>query len=166
MGLEKGFLEAADKGGGKIGIVRPCEQGFKESRTRGFHGGKSAKPFFLLCFENLQPAAQLRKGDREAFAELFDRGKAQEILGEDAQDEEQAIAGVWDDQVREDGMGMTAGTDDTEDTKIMSDNGSGRKVNEGPAVVSMDAAGAFLSAGGTGLKLRAETIHEGIKEFF
>ena len=103
MGLEEGLRKAADKGGGEIRIGRLGEKGFQEGEAGSLHGGKHAEPLLLLLPEELQPPAQLGKGDGEAFAEPLHSGKAQEILRQDTEEEEQAIAGVGDDEVGEDG---------------------------------------------------------------
>ena len=42
----------------------------------------------------------------------------QETLGQDPEDKEETIAGIRDDEVRKDGMGMSAGTDQAQDTEI------------------------------------------------
>lgn len=166
MGLEEGFIETAYKGGGKIRIGRPCEQRFKKRKTGGFEGGKNTEPFLFLGFENPKPAVELGKGNGEAFAELFHSGEAQEILRQDTEDEEQAITGVGNDKVGENGMGMAAGADQAEDAEIVADNGTVYKIGQGTAIVSMDPAGAFRATAGAGLKFRAETTHEGIKQCF
>ncbi len=68
MGLEEGLCKTADKGGGEIRISRLREQGLKEGKAGNLHGGKHAEPIFLLHPKELQPPAQLGKGDAEAFA--------------------------------------------------------------------------------------------------
>ena len=68
MGLEEGLCKTADKGGGEIRIGRLHEQGFQEGKAGSLHGGEYTEPFLLLYPEELQPPAQLGKGDGEAFA--------------------------------------------------------------------------------------------------
>ena len=67
MGLEEGLCKTADKGGGEIRIGRLHEQGFQEGKAGSLHGGEYTEPFLLLYPEELQPPAQLGKGDGEAF---------------------------------------------------------------------------------------------------
>ena len=68
MGLKEGLRKTADKGGGEIRISRLREQGLQEGKAGNLHGGKHAEPNFLLHPKELQPPAQLGKGDAEAFA--------------------------------------------------------------------------------------------------
>ena len=68
MGLEERLCKTAYKGGGEIRIGRLGEQGFQEGKAGSLHGGKHTEPFRLLSPEELQPPAQLGKGDGEAFA--------------------------------------------------------------------------------------------------
>lgn len=63
-------------------------------------------------------------------------------------------------------MGMAAGTDEAQDTDVMTDRGATDEVNEGASIVGMDLAGAFPPAARTGLKPRLESSHEGIKQRF
>ena len=151
MGLEEGLCKTADKGGGenRIGCLR--EQGFQEGKAGSLHGGKGTEPLLLLRPEKIQPAAQLGKGDREAPAELLHCGEAQEILRQDTEDEEQAVARVGDDEVREDGMGMAAGTDEAHDAEAVADRDAADEVHQGAAIVCMDAAGTPGPTAGTSL---------------
>ena len=103
MGLEEGNGKTADKSGGEIGIGCPHEQGFEEGKAGVFHRGKGTEPFLLVHAEELEPPAQLGKGDRKASAESLHGGKAQEILRQDTEEEEEAVAGVGDNEIREDG---------------------------------------------------------------
>ncbi|HBA49024.1 MAG TPA: hypothetical protein DCZ91_14745 [Lachnospiraceae bacterium] len=166
MGLEEGPGKTADKGGGKIRISRLGGQGLQEGKARGFHGGKHAEPFLLLYPEELQPPVQLVKGDGEACAEPFHSGKVQEILRQDTEEEEQTVTGVGDDEIREDGVGMAAGADETHDAEAVPDRDAVHEVHQGTVIVGMDPAGAFRATAGTGLKFRMEVIHEGIKQGF
>lgn len=112
MGLEEGAYKTADKGGGKVGIGWQRKQGLQEGKAGGFHGRKRTKPLIFVRPENLEPPTQLGKGDGEAFAELLHGGKTDEILRQDAEDEEQAIARIRNDEIRKDSMGMAAGADE------------------------------------------------------
>ena len=166
MRLEEGLCKTADKGGGEIRIGRLGEKDLQEGKAGSLHGRKHAEPLLLLRLEEIQPAAQLGKGDGEALTESLHGRQTQEILGEDAEDEEQAIAGVRDDEVREDGMGMAAGTDEAHDAEAVADRDTTYKVDQGTSVIGMDAAGTPGPTAGTGLKFRVESLHKGIKEGF
>ena len=166
MRLEEGLCKTADKGGGEIRIGRLGEKDLQEGKAGSLHGRKHAEPLLLLRLEEIQPAAQLGKGDGEALTESLHGRQTQEILREDAEDEEQAIAGVRDDEVREDGMGMAAGTDEAHDAEAVADRDTTYKVDQGTSVIGMDAAGTPGPTAGTGLKFRVESLHKGIKEGF
>ena len=166
MGLEEGLGKTADKGRGEIRIGRVRKKGFEEGEAGSLHGGKRAEPFLLLHPEEPQPAAQLGKSDGEAFAELLHGRQAQEILCQDTEEEEQAVTGVGDDEVREDGMGMAAGTDEAHDAEAVADWGAAYEIDQGTVIISMDPAGPLCTTAGTGLQLRAESGHERIKQGF
>lgn len=61
---------------------------------------------------------------------------------------------------------MSAGTEEAQDTDVMTDRGATDEVNEGAAIVGMDLAEALPPAARTGLKLGLESSHEGIKQGF
>ncbi len=83
MGLEEELCKTADKGGDEIRIGCLHEQGFQEGKAGSLHGGKHAEPLLLLHPEEIQPAAQLGKGDGEALTEPLHSRQAQEILRQD-----------------------------------------------------------------------------------
>lgn len=121
MGLEKRLCKTTDKGGCKIRIDGLDEQSFQKEKGGDLRGRKNTEPFLFLYQEKLQPAAQLGKSDGEALAEFFHSRKVQEILSQNPEDEKQAIAGVRDDEVRENGMGMATGTDEAQDAEAVPD---------------------------------------------
>ena len=166
MRLEEGLCKTADKGGGEIRIGRLGEKALQEGKAGSLHGRKHAEPLLLLCLEEIQPVAQLGKGDGEALTESLHGRQTQEILCQDTEEEEQAIAGVGDDEVREDGMGMAAGTDEAHDAEAVADRGTTYEIHQGTAIIGMDAAGTPGPTAGTGLQFRAEPLHKGIKQGF
>lgn len=95
------------------------------------------------------------------------QGKAvEEILGQDTEDKEQAIAGIRDDEVREDGMGMAAGTGQTQDAEAVAYGEAVYEINEGTVIIGMDQARAFCPTAGAGPEFLAEAGHERIKQDF
>lgn len=109
---------------------------------------------------------QLGKGDGETFTKFLCCGEMQEILRQDTEDEEQAVAGVGDDEVREDGMGMAAGTDEPHNTETVADRGTVYEVHQGAVIIGMDLAVPLYSTAGAGLQPGAESGHEGIEQSF
>ena len=166
MGLEEGFCKAADKVGSKIRIGGLDGQSLQERKGGYLHGRENAQPFHLLHTEKIQPSAQLGKRDGEALAESLHGRQVQEILRQDTQEKEQAIAGVGDDEVRKDGMGMAAGTDKAQNAEAVADRGATHEVHQRTAIVGMDPAASLSPTTGTGLQLRAESLHERIKQDF
>ena len=63
-------------------------------------------------------------------------------------------------------MGMAAGTDEAHDAEAVADRGVAYEVHQGSVIVGMDTAGPLCPTEGTGLQLRAEPVHEGIKQGF
>ena len=120
-----------------------------------------------MDFEKGNPFEKLVFGDSISFAELLNGGKSCKVFPEDAQDKEQTVAGVRDDDIRKDGMCMVAAvTEDPEDTEIRFLLCAGAEVNDGSAVVAMDVAVSGAPADGTGLKFGLKFSHVGIKKRF
>ena len=72
-----------------------------------------------MGFKKGDPSEKLVPGDPIFFAELLNGGKSGKVFPEDAQDKEQTVAGVRDDDIGKDGMCMvTAVTEDSEDAEI------------------------------------------------
>ena len=120
-----------------------------------------------MGFEKGNPFEKLVLGDSISFAELFNGGKSGKVFPEDAQDKEQTVAGVRDDDIGKDGMCMvTAVTEDPEDAEIRFLLCAGPKVDDESAVVVMDVAVSFASTDGTGLQTGLKFSHIGIKKRF
>ena len=62
--------------------------------------------------------------------------------------------------------GMAAGTDEAQDAEAVANGSTIYEVDEGTAIIGMDAAGAFGPTAGTCLKFWAEAIHDEIKQGF
>ena len=120
-----------------------------------------------MGFEKGNPFEKLVFGDSISFAELLNGGKSCKVFPEDAQDKEQAVAGVRNDDIGKDGMCMVAAvTEDPEHTKIRFLLCAGPKVDDGSAIVVMDVAVSGTPADGTGLQMGLKFSHIGIKKRF
>ena len=120
-----------------------------------------------MGFEKGNPLEKLVPGDSISFAELFDGIKSGKVFTEDAQDKEQAVAGVRDDDIGKNGMCMvTAVTEDPEDAEIRFFLSAGLEVDDGSAIVVMDVAVSGTPADGTGLQMGLKFSHIGIKKRF
>ena len=164
MGLEEGDSEATDKPGCKNRVRGHPKKAVQERETRGLQRREQAHPFFFLPVEQGKPAVKQLRGNGEMFTEFFHGSRAQEIHSQDMEEEEQAVRGIRDNEVRQDGMGMSAGTNETEDADTVPEWFSTQEINQGTVIISMDGAGAPGTTTGTGLQFRTETRHKGIKK--
>ena len=99
-----------------------------------------------------------------SFTDLFNCMKMGEELSKDAKNEEQAIAGIRNDNVRQNSMSMLAAVAEyTHDAEIILDRSTMTKVNDSSFVVVMDVTSTLCFADWTGLKLRHELSHKSIK---
>ena len=164
MGLEEGDSEAADKPGCKNRVRGHPEKAVEEREAGGFQGREHAQPFIFLPVKQGKPAVKQLRGNGETFTEFFDGSRAQEIRRQDMEEEEQAVRRIRDDEVRQYGMGVSAGTNETEDADTVPGWFSAQEINQGTVIVGMDGAGAPGTTAGAGLQFRTETRHEGIKK--
>lgn len=120
-----------------------------------------------MGYKKSNPFEKLVLGNPISFTELFDGVKFCKVLPEDAQDKEQAVAGVRDDDIRKDGMRMAAAvTEDPEHTEIRFLLCAGLEVNDRSAVVIMDMAVSGAPTDGAGLQFRPKQSHVGIEQRF
>ena len=120
-----------------------------------------------MLLKELLPFIKLVSGDAEPFTEALQGRNVQEGFCQDAEDKEQAIAGLRDDHVREDRMGMsTALAGQTEDSNFCSDGYPADKINDPAPIIGMDLAIERRATDRTGLLFWAECIHVGIKQNF
>ena len=83
------------------------------------------------------------------------------------EDKKEAITGIGDDHIREDGMGMPAAyADQPEDRDFLCDGFPMDKIDDAAAIVSMDMAVAGGTADGAGLPFGAERSHIGLEQNF
>lgn len=120
-----------------------------------------------MLLKELLPFIKLVSGDAEPFTEALQGRNVQEGFCQDAEDKEKAIAGIRDDHVREDCMGMsTALAGQTEDSNFCSDGYPADKINDPAPIIGMDLAIERRATDRTGLLFWAECIHVGIKQNF
>ena len=94
--------------------------------------------------------------DGKAFAQFFDRMQVHEIFTKDAQEKEQTVGTVRDDEIRKDGMGRaTAVTDTAKDGGLMPDTFSTNEVDQIPFIVTVDMEISGGTTDRTGLKFRS-----------
>ena len=102
-----------------------------------------------------------------SFTELFNGKTTCKILPKKAQNEEQAVAGIRDNDIRKNGVGMlTAVTENPHHTKVGLFSLTCLEVNDGAAIVIVDVTVTGASTDGTGLKFGLKLSHVGIKKRF
>lgn len=90
VGLEERDGKAANKGRCETRVFWHTEKPFQERESGCFHGKEHAQPFLLLVPEQPQQEGKLFLCNKEAFTEPFYRSNVQEILCQNAEEEEKA----------------------------------------------------------------------------
>ena len=126
-----------------------------------------AKPLFLVGFPESQPFMELFFRDIKALTELFDGMESGEVFPQDKEYEEQAVAGIRDNDIRKDSMGMlTAVAEYTHDAEILFLLSAGQEVNDGSAIIIVDVTVSGTSTDGTCFQLGLKLLHVGVKKRF
>ena len=126
-----------------------------------------AKPLFLVGFPESQPFMELFFRDIKALTELFDGMESGEVFPQDKEYEEQAVAGIRDNDIRKDSMGMlTAFAEYTHDAEVLFLLSAGQEVNDGSAIITVDVTVSGTSTDGTCFQLGLKLLHVGVKKRF
>lgn len=89
------------------------------------------------------------------------------MVSQDTEDEEGAVPGIRDDDIRQDGMGVSAAvTDDTHDPDFFPDEGSIPEFPNASIVITMDMAFPLCTAIRTGILFREIFGHMGLEQLF
>ena len=167
MGLQEGIGGFGDKTSGKQGELRQLRDHQKEIQPGSFGVFQYPQPFLFVPGKELSPSVKLVHGDTEAFTEALEGGTMEKSLSQDPEDKEKAIAGIGDDHIREDSMGVPAAfTNQPEDRDLLCDRLPMDKIDDAAAIVSMDMAVAGGTADGAGLPFGAERSHIGLEQNF
>lgn len=103
----------------------------------------------------------------KALTELFDGMKPRKVLTQNKEYEEQTVAGIRDNDIRKDGMGMPAAfAEYTHDAEIIFLPFAVSKVDDGSAVVIVSMAVSGASTDRTCFKLWLKLLHVGVKKRF
>ena len=106
-------------------------------------------------------------GDAKAQAELFHGRTMHQILGNDTEDKKESIGTVGNDEVREDGVSMSAaGIEHLGYPDSVIDRLTGDEIDEITVIGSMVAAAAGSTTIRAGFQFRTEIRHERIKQKF
>ena len=167
VGLEEGISGFIRKTAGEKGILRQPGNPKEEIQPGGFRVFQHPEPFLFVLGKDLFPFIELVPGNAEAFTEVLNGRTAQESFRQDTEDKKEAITGIGDDHIREDGMGMPAAyADQPEDRDFLCDGFPMDKIDDAAAIVSMDMAVAGGTADGAGLPFGAERSHIGLEQNF
>lgn len=167
VGLEEGISGFIRKTAGEKGILRQPGNPKEEIQPGGFRVFQHPEPFLFVLGKDLFPFIELVPGNAEAFTEGLNGRTAQESFRQDTEDKKEAITGIGDDHIREDGMGMPAAyADQPEDRDFLCDGFPMDKIDDAAAIVSMDMAVAGGTADRAGLPFGTEGSHIGLEQNF
>ena len=97
VGLQEGISGFIRKAVGEKGILRQPDNSQKEIQSGSFGVFQHPKPFLFMLRKDLFP-----------FIELVPGRTVQESFRQDTEDKKEAITGIGDNHIREDGMGVRA----------------------------------------------------------
>jgi len=118
-----------------------------------------------MGFPESQPLVKLGMRDAVFVTDAVHRGIFTKKEGrEDLQQEEKAVDGVRDDDIREDGVRvMAAVAHDARDAYVGDNDGTVMEIDQAAVVVVVDVALTGASADRTGLAFRLKTLHVSVK---
>ncbi|MDD7077826.1 MAG: hypothetical protein PUI42_06885 [Lachnospiraceae bacterium] len=125
------------------------------------------EPLLLVRIPECQPFMELLGGYIKTLTELFEGMKPGKVFPQDKEDKEQAVAGIRDNDIRKDSVGMHAAIAEyTHDTEILFQLSAGLEVDDGSAVIIVYVTVTGASTDGTGLPMWLELCHVGVKKRF
>lgn len=167
MGLQEGIGGFICKPFSEKGILQILDKLQKETQPGSFRIVQEPKPFLFVPEKELLPFVKLVHGNTEALTEAIQGREPEKSFRQDTEDEEEAVAGIRDDHIWKDGMGVAAAfTDQPEDSDFQHYPFPMDKVDDVASVVSMNAAVGGRTADRAGFLFRAEGTHVGIKQNF
>ena len=167
VGLQEGISGFIRKVAGEKGILRQPDNPKEEIQPGGFRVFQHPEPFLFVLGKDLFPFIELVPGNAEAFTEGLNGRTVQESFRQDTEDKKEAITGIGDDHIREDGMGVPAAfADQPEDRDFLYNGFPMDKIDDAAAIVRMDMAVAGGTADGAGLPFGAERSHIGLEQNF
>lgn len=169
MGLKKGEPGQAEEGSGKVAErVRTDE--LQDSRPEpGLHGCEESLPFPAVLFKELLPTEEGSEGDIKDLTDLLHGTQPEGMLGQDAEDEEQAVPAVGDDGIREHsvcGRPLTLPADQAADTKADLHRPAINEFDQGTVIVAVDTHLPAAPAVRAGLGFRAKVVCTILKNGF
>lgn len=166
VGLEEGAGSPLIECTQKAGKVRHETQGAQERRAAGSGILQSPQPKLFMPFIKGLQTVYKGGGDVIMPAQGVDAFMAGCKGKEDLDQIFQGKLAVWDDEVRQDGMGMSAAAHDTHDTDPRAARLSFPEIQDVTVVIRMDTAVASAFAARADFRLRAEGSHIFLKKIF
>ena len=126
----------------------------QKSSIRCFRRVQEAKPELFMGSKEPDPAIERGVIYQEALTDLFNASETELIFGNDAEDKEEAIGIIGNDEVRQDRMGVAAFADHPGHCDLMDDLPAGNEINEISIIGGVKAAAVSCSAGRADLVFR------------
>lgn len=160
MGLEERERKFTDEAGGELRIIRPACDLIQECPVTGFPGAEPAEPEVLVPAPQGEPPEELVPADTIHFTGILDGQMMDEVAGQSVDDEKDAVAGIGDDDIREDGMGMAAAAAyDPHDAHRLPDGGIVPELSYASLIIAVDLTAATRAAVRAGIQFGAVFIH-------
>lgn len=141
----------------KLGDVRP------DTDIR-FPGAQLAQPEGFVFPPKGKPPVELVPAYAVFLTGFFSREMADEMVGQDPENEEGAIPGIRNDDIRQDGMGaLAAVTNDTHDPDLLPHDGTVPELLDAPLVITVDMAFSCGTAVRAGVPFRVILGHVGLE---
>ncbi len=159
--------ESSDEPGREIGVVCLHGNGFHERTVVCFHGSQLSKPKIFMMLPERKPSAELISAYQVFITDLFSREMMAEMISQNTEDKEETVLGVRNNDIRQDGMGVSAAAaSDTHDGHFFPDNRVIPVFSDISFVISKDSAVAAGTAAGTGFQFRAVLVHKRDERLF
>lgn len=160
VGLEERERKFTDEAGGELRIIRPACDPIQECPVTGFPGAEPAEPEGLVFPPQGEPPEELVPADTIHFTGFLDGQIVDEVAGQGVDDEKDAVTGIGDDDIREDGVGVsTAGAPDTHDVYFFPDDSAVPEFSDAAFIITMDPAVPACAAVRAGIQFGAVFIH-------
>lgn len=117
----------------------------------------------------MNPFVELLFSDGKSGTKLFHCIKMQKIFTEDTENKKQAVAGIRNDKIRQDSMGMVTAAAVAaypENGDLMHGRSSANKVDQFSGVIAVNRKRALCITYRTGFQFRPDKFHKTVKQRF
>lgn len=160
MGLEEGERKFTDETSREFRIICLLSDLLHKITVCGLPGAEPPEPERLMPAPQGEPPEELFPADTVLFTGFFDRQAADEMAGQRAENEKDTMAGVGDDDIRQDGVGVpAAGAPDTHDVYFFPDDSAVPEFSDAALIITMDPAVSACATVRAGVQFRPVFIH-------